>query len=155
MIEVSPGEIWYATQYMGILVSGPDGEYRLDIGDNVKDEVVLSLLKDSRGNIWCATYPSGLFVYEAGNFKHVDSPYEVEPIAVELIEDSQQRIWLRGVVDGVWMFDKGIFKHFNISNNLVHDDVKSVFEDCYGSIWIGTQGGAIGCTRCCRRCCIA
>ena len=141
MIEVSPGEIWYATQYMGILVSGPDGEHRLDIGDSVENEIVLSMLKDSSGKIWCATYPSGLFVYEAGSFKHVDSPYEIEPIVVEIIEDSQHRIWLRGVVDGVWMLDKDIFRHFNISNNLVHDDVKSIFEDRFGSIWIGTQGG--------------
>ncbi|MCD4710389.1 MAG: hypothetical protein K8R52_06040, partial [Bacteroidales bacterium] len=141
IIEVGPGEIWYATQGMGILVNGQEGDYRLGNKEGLEDEIVLSLLKDKSGKIWCGTYLEGLFVYEEGRFHHIPTPYEIEPIAEELIEDSQGRIWIRGFADGVWMLDNNTFKHFTISNNLVHDDVKAIFEDRFGSIWMATQGG--------------
>ncbi len=141
IIEVGPGEIWYATQGMGILVSSDEGDYRLNKENGLDGETVLSLLKDSQGKIWCSSYPDGVFIYEEGSFHHLSTPYETEPIAEELIEDSQGRIWLRGFDDGVWMLDNNIFRHFDISKNLVHDDVETIFEDRFGNIWIATRGG--------------
>ncbi|MCK4879730.1 MAG: hypothetical protein KAS82_03685, partial [Bacteroidales bacterium] len=141
IIEVSPGEIWYATQGIGILVNGKEGDNRLGIAEGLMDEIVLSMLKDSSGKIWCGTYMEGLFVYEEGSFHHIQTPGTSEPIARELIEDSRGRIWIRGFDDGVWMLDNNTLKHFNIDNNLIHDNVNTIFEDRFGSIWIATMGG--------------
>ncbi len=141
MIEVEPGEIWYASQDNGIVVQGRAGEYRLGAKDGLMDTVVLSLLKDSQDRIWCGTYEQGLFVYENGRFRHVPSHLEEEPIAKELIEDSQGRIWIRGFADGAWMMDEERFTQFSTANTLPDDKVHALFEDKYGSIWIGTQGG--------------
>ncbi len=141
IIEVSPGEIWYATQYLGILVRGAQGEYWLGKEDGLTDETVLCLLKDKSGKIWCGTLGEGLFVYEGGRFQHVETPYDYEPLAAELFEDSRGRIWIKGFIDGVWMLDNSTFKHFTIENNLVHDIVTAIFEDRFGNIWMATQGG--------------
>jgi ligand-binding sensor domain-containing protein/serine phosphatase RsbU (regulator of sigma subunit) len=141
IIEVAQGEIWYATQEIGILVRDKDGERWLDRKDGLEDEVVLCLLKGSDGRIWCATYEGGIFVYEEGRFHHIDTPYDTEPVVQEFFEDSRGRLWLRGFGDGVWMMDNGVFKHFTITNNLVNDDVKTIFEDRFSNIWLATQGG--------------
>jgi ligand-binding sensor domain-containing protein/serine phosphatase RsbU (regulator of sigma subunit) len=141
IIELESGEIWYATQGMGILVSGSENDYWLGREDGLSDEIVLCMLKDRKGRVWCSTYQEGLFVFEEGTFHHISTPYDSDPIAEELIEDKQGRIWLRGFDDGVWMIDNDIYKHFNNARNLVHDDVWSIFEDRYGSIWMGTRGG--------------
>ncbi|MCK5693550.1 MAG: SpoIIE family protein phosphatase, partial [Bacteroidales bacterium] len=142
IIEVAPDEIWYATQGKGILVNGVQGDYWLGLEDGLGDEIVLCLLKDKHGKIWCGTYKAGLFVYEGGSFQHVDTPYEYEPLAAELFEDSRGRLWIRGFDDGVWLLDNSVFKHFTIDNNLVHDYVWNIFEDRFGNIWLATRGGA-------------
>ncbi len=142
IIEVAPGEIWYATQGMGILVKSDKGDHSLGMADGLYDEIVLSLLKDRSGKIWCGTYEAGLFVYEGGRFQHVDTPYDYEPLAAELFEDSRGRLWIREFQDGVWLLDDHIFKHFTKDNNLVHDHVSAIFEDRFSNIWMATRGGA-------------
>lgn len=142
IIEVAPGEIWYATQGMGILVHKDQEKYWLGVEDGLSDETVLCLLKDKSGRIWCGTLEEGLFVYEEDRFRHVDTPYEYEPLAAELFEDSRGRLWIRGFDDGVWLLDNSVFKHFTIDNNLVHDYVWNIFEDRFGNIWLATRGGA-------------
>jgi ligand-binding sensor domain-containing protein/serine phosphatase RsbU (regulator of sigma subunit) len=141
IIEVAPGEIWYATQGIGILVRSPEGEHWLDHEEGLEDETVLSILKDKEGKIWCATFEEGIFVCEEGRFHHIETPYETEPVVQELFEDGRGRIWLRGFNDGVWMMDKGTFKRFTINNNLVHNNLNAIFEDRFGNIWMGTEVG--------------
>ena len=115
IIEVSPGEIWYATQGDGILVKKDQEEFWLGQEDGLEDQIVLCLLKDRMGKVWCGTYQAGLFVYEEGKFRHVSTPYEYEPLAAELFEDSRGRLWIRGFDDGVWLLDNKTFKHFTIN----------------------------------------
>jgi len=141
MVEVRPGEIWYASQDQGIIVQNKAGEYRLGPEEGLTDQVVLCLLKDSRGRIWCGTYEQGLFVYENGRFRNVPSQFEEEPIARKLMEDKQGRIWILGFVSGVWMLDGGRYTQFGVENTLAHDEVYALYEDKYGSIWMGTPGG--------------
>jgi len=141
MIEVQAGEIWYASQDNGIIVNGVAGEYRLGPKDGLSDTVVLCLLKDSQDRIWCGTYEQGLFVYEEGRFRNVPSHLEEEPIAMEMLEDKQGRIWIRGFANGVWMMDEDRFVRFSMANTLPNDEVHALFEDKYGSIWMGTHGG--------------
>ncbi|MDF1574226.1 MAG: two-component regulator propeller domain-containing protein [Bacteroidales bacterium] len=141
IIEADPGEIWYATQGSGILVMEEGKERRLGTEDGLADEIVLSMLRDSQGRIWCGTYAEGLFIYENERFNHIRPRGSYDPIARELVEDSRGRIWIAGFDDGVWMLDDQYLKHFNIANNLVHNNVNTIFEDRFGSIWIGTMGG--------------
>lgn len=141
IIEVGPGEIWYATQGMGIQVREGEKEYWLGREDGLEDEIVLSMLRDQSGKIWCGTFSEGLYVYEEGRFNHVTTGASQEPVARELMEDSRNRLWIMGFDDGVWMLDNKYQKHLNIANNLVDNAVTTLFEDRFGSIWIGTRFG--------------
>lgn len=141
IIEVSPGEIWYATQGMGILVKGNGEDHWLGMEQGLEDDIVLSMLKDKQGKIWCGTYMEGLYVYDSGSFHRVPTPSGEELLAMEMLEDSRGRLWIRAYDDGVWLLDHNTFKHYTTANNLVHNIVNTLFEDRFGNIWIATRGG--------------
>jgi ligand-binding sensor domain-containing protein/serine phosphatase RsbU (regulator of sigma subunit) len=142
IIEASPGEVWYATQGMGILVKNDTGDHWLGAADGLDAGIILSMLIDSGGKIWCGTYSKGIYVYDQARFSHMDLPDEEEPIADELYEDSHRRIWIKGFNNGVWMLDRDLFKHYTVDNNLVNNDVTTIFEDRFRNIWFATTGGA-------------
>ena len=141
IIEASPGEIWYATQGTGILVKGDGEDHWLGMEEGLEDEIVLSMLKDKQGRIWCGTFMDGLYIYNSGRFQQVQTGYEEEPLARELFEDSHGRLWIREFDNGVWLMDHNIFKHYTTANNLIHDEVYTLFEDRFGNIWLTTKGG--------------
>ncbi len=141
IMEVSPGEIWYATQGSGILVRKGEIEYWLGVEEGLGDEIVLSMLRDSQGKIWCGTYREGLFIYENGSFHHLETEGISDPVAKELMEDSRGRIWIAGFDNGIYMLDDTYLKHLNTDNNLINNTVNTIYEDRFGSIWIATWGG--------------
>ena len=95
MIEVRPGEIWYATQGNGILASDENGYRKLGYAHGLRDEIVLSLFKDRNGTIWCGTFVEGLFIYRDGTFQHVENNLDYEPIAEKFLEDRIGRLWIK------------------------------------------------------------
>jgi len=142
IIETRSGDIWYATQEHGIIITGDTPEHRLGYEDGLTDEVVLSLLEDHDGRIWCGTYVEGVFIYENETFRKLTHGLDSEPIALELYEDREHRVWLRTFEDGVWLYDKGETKHISVLNNLVNNNVLGIYEDSYGSVWLSTLNGA-------------
>ena len=123
-------------------MTNESGAKKLGFDEGLSDEIVLSLLEDHEGTIWCGTYIEGLFAYKDGAFFHVSSNGDSEPIAEKLFEDQNQRIWIQTIDDGIWLYDHGKNKHITVLNNLVHNDVVDIFEDKYGNIWFATLGGA-------------
>ncbi len=142
ILELSNGELWYATQDNGIWISGESGDKRLGYDQGLTDEVVLSLMEDHLGRVWCGTFVEGLFVYEGGKFRNLTTGTSSEPISLNIFEDSNQRVWIQSWEGGVWLYDQGTFRHFTTVNNLVSNDVRDIFEDSYGNLWFATFGGA-------------
>jgi len=141
IIEAGQGEIWYATQGMGILAIKDGEEKWLGVEEGLGDNIILSMLRDQNGAIWCGTFSEGLFIYEDGRFRNILTEENYNLISKEILQDRHGRIWIVGFDDGVWMLDDDRLKHFNDNNNLVQNNVNTIFEDRYGSIWIATMGG--------------
>lgn len=147
IVEYESSEIWYATQGMGVIVKKEGKTRRLGIEQGLRDETILCMYLDSRGRPWCGTYMEGLFIYENEQFKHFATPFDEEMIPAEIMEDSRGRMWITGFNDGVWLLDGERSMHIlsnnecSEGNNLISNDVMDVFEDSFGSIWIGTLQG--------------
>ena len=142
IIEDEEGSIWYATEGNGIRINSGDDSRWLGYDEGLTDEIVLSLMLDHQGRVWCGTYVEGLFVYEDGVFRNISSGHYSEPVASEIYEDRNHRIWIRTFEDGIWLYDDGDFRYFSARSNLVHDIVTDITEDTYGNIWLATAGGA-------------
>lgn len=118
---------------------------------------IFNIMKDSKGRMWIGTFGGGInlvqetstgfsflpFFPDAGNASYIR----------HLCEDSKGRIWA-GTSDGIIRFkpeellkDSKAFKSYKLDLNdkksLNCNDVKTIFEDESGQIWIGTAGGGL------------
>ncbi len=118
---------------------------------------VFDILMDRQGRMWIGTFGGGLnlavpsgkqyvftrFFHNQGNMSYVRC----------LVQDRKDRIWV-GTSDGIVRFnpdelihDPKAFKRYCRSlsddNSLSNNDVKTIFEDKEGTIWIGTAGGGL------------
>lgn len=60
----------------------------------------------------------------------------------KIMEDGEDGIWF-GMVNGLTRFKDGIFTNYSISEGLSNDNVRDIYQDKDGVIWIGTYGGGL------------
>jgi signal transduction histidine kinase/ligand-binding sensor domain-containing protein/CheY-like chemotaxis protein len=164
MVEDVSGNLWLSTRGNGIMVFPPSGEapahtYLLnDIArQNVNSNNVFDILLDSQNRIWGASFGGGLH-YAVINkeeivFRQINFRTANQDMARVIRQDRSGLIWV-GTNEGVNVFhpdrlisDKNdyINFHFDVNDDrsINNNEVKAVFEDSKGRIWLGTTGGGL------------
>ena len=121
---------------------------------SLTDKYVVDIYKDDQGIFWAGTYSNGInkanlnakpfeyFFHDPGN------PHSIVDNHVRAIcEDREGRLWIGTWDRGLSVIDKGKYTHINLkvadSTNLSHNQVKTIFCDSRGIIWIGTKAGLV------------
>ncbi len=147
-------EIWVSTFGMGLSVFDKKTEtfrhYRNNPNDpkSIPSEWSYWFLKDSRNNLWIATF-AGLSRYlpEENSFKTYKLDNGKVPTdknyVFDILEDSKNRLWLGTNGGGLVLFDRDneSFTFYTIENGLSDNTVKSVIEDNNGVLWLATNNG--------------
>jgi len=101
---------------------------------------ILSLLVDSRGQLWIGTEKS-ICKYNGKEFKNLT---EIDGNILSYVraiwEDMDANIWF-GTENGVYKFTMQNLQHFTIDDNLGDNKVKTIFEDNEDNLWFGTESG--------------
>jgi len=132
------------------------GKYRfehLTTGNGLFQNVVYSVLQDSRGFLWVGTQ-DGLNRYDGYNFKvykhESGNPNSISHNEIETIfMDKDEILWIGTLGGGLNKYDSETenfisYKtdksdQFSISSNLI----MTIYEDKEGVLWIGTDGGGL------------
>jgi signal transduction histidine kinase/DNA-binding response OmpR family regulator/ligand-binding sensor domain-containing protein len=158
------GNIWLGTRGNGVMVFPPSGDspihhYRLrDVEpESNNSNNVFDLIRDSKNRIWVASFGGGLHYADLNEkeitFHQINTRTTNQNRVRVIMQDRKQLIWA-GTNEGVIVFNpdelirdhrKYINFHFDVNDNssVNNNEVKAIFEDSKGRIWLGTTGGGL------------
>ena len=164
MIEDLKNSIWVGTKGKGLylidLKTLRETAHFINSENNdnsLSNNTIFSLLRDNNGRMWIGTFGGGInfveessegiifkrFFFDDGNRSYIRCLYQ----------DSKGKIWA-GSSNGIICFNPGellrdpkayksYLMNLNKNNSLNCNDIKTIYEDYNGEIWIGTAGGGL------------
>ena len=117
---------------------------QLDVDQGLISSSVMSVIKDSNGNLWLGTYGGGVSRYNGENFTHFTKDEGLSNnIILSIIEDKKGNIWFGTEEGGVSMYNGDSITLFTEKEGLSSNNVPTIMEDHDGNLWFGTEGGGI------------
>ena len=113
---------------------------------------IFSILEDSKGNIWFATYNSGIFKYNPRDKSwknYVSSPDNPHGLpynkVISIYEDSKQRLWFSILGHGFCSLneDTETFISYDSSQGLANDVIYKIIEEKDDILWLTSNKGLI------------
>jgi signal transduction histidine kinase/ligand-binding sensor domain-containing protein/AraC-like DNA-binding protein len=161
LILASTGDIWFASNHLGIGLINTGEQIFQTLRHNPKDtnslsnNVVKSIIEDRSGNFWIGTWGGGMVKYtpEINNFKSYE-PDQRDPdwlgsdIIQVIVQDNEGIMWIGTQGMGLYRFnpETEVFKNIRGSdqdgNSFISNDIWSICPGRDGSsLWIGTLEG--------------
>ncbi len=137
--EDQSGYIWFVTNDQGVhrydMLSGTSTAF-------LRDAAILSLLEDSRGDLWLGT-DIGIFRYEGRDFQNFSQLHNLDLGFVWTIyEDLDQNLWFASD-NGLWRYTLEDLKVMTEDDGLAHNSIETMLEDSEGRLWFGTTGNGV------------
>lgn len=128
-------------------------DQRAGIFENVNDyphegdQLLLTLLEDSRKNIWIGSY-SGLGLldpdrYSIKRFHMTRDTTDANDRVNCIFEDSRHRLWIGSFAGLHQMIDENTFITYTTRDGLPVNLVQGILEDSRGNLWLGTSHGLV------------
>ena len=156
IFEDSLGNIWVSTRGadpsghgVAILRNGETRFYAFTSDDGLPDgKSATSYVEDKNGNIWMGFYEGGLARFDGQRF-HYFGLKDGLPTAgyiTDLHIDSRGRLWISSATDGLMRVDVPSaevpqFKQITTADGLNSNNIRTITEDHFGRIYIGTARG--------------
>jgi diguanylate cyclase (GGDEF)-like protein len=136
--------LWVGTYGGGLFrmpAAGMPGRFTRVAG--VANDIIRSLLADSRGRMWVGTNGAGLYCIENGSISNFTSSSGLPSDYIYALgEDQDGRIWAGAYNGGLAVLENGRFRA--ILSKEIHDQpVWVIHPDREGDIWVGTDHGGL------------
>lgn len=122
---------------------------------SIRDDLVFTILKDSKNGIWIGTKANGLYYFNSKNsipINYQSQKDEINSISLNqirrLAEDKEGNIWIGTFGEGIDIFNPITKKFTNIragntANDISNNYIISLYTDKKGNVWIGTFAGGL------------
>jgi len=136
-----------------VWISTSEGIYKASLDDQrinnhygLTNNLVRSIIQDSKGRIWVGTFGGGVGVYTAG-FKFIkmfntDKHFPSNTIN-QVYEDREKRVWV-ATGEGLVCFPSAKsweYKLYGWNSGLNNVHTRAITEDKHGNIWVSTNKG--------------
>lgn len=162
--EDTLGNKWLGTKGDGLYLFSPKGNgilERYTLRDGARQSSssnnIFTVMRDNKDRMWLATFGGGLHLAERHqdklDFRQFCFRNAHQRMMRSMIQDRTGLIWI-GTNDGAIVFNPdelicdeqkyiNLHLHAEDQRSLSHNEVKVIFEDSKGRIWMGTTGGGL------------
>ncbi len=142
--------IWLGIDGKGLAKYDGDSFIVYNEKQGLAGNFVKSFDEDSKGRIWVASAGGGItMIYKinpiSGGFsmtKFNTTNYLKSNRVIQVHVDKRDRVWFANQTTGVGVFENdSTVRYFSKKEGLASDDVRSLAEDQFGNLWIGSTGG--------------
>jgi len=135
------GNVWIGTD-SGLARIAPDGDVTTyTTRDGLPNNDVWALYEDRRGNLWVGTCGLGLARLREGTFRGYTEGGLRQSCVTCIHEDRAGDLWFGTVNAGLHRLVDDQLRSYTIAEGLPSNNVKSLYEDPHGALWIATDGG--------------
>ncbi|MBN9691350.1 MAG: hypothetical protein J0M24_14025 [Verrucomicrobia bacterium] len=138
VLSAQDGSLWVGTT-LGLHRIDDSANRQFSAADGLPDHFVYAVQQDTTGTIWVSTRRGGLTRWDGRRFQPVPLSDSSEPIIWCLAPGAQGSIWA-GTTDGAYQIRKGSVVRI-VRDGLSNNDVRSIWDDGTGIVWIGTSFG--------------
>jgi ligand-binding sensor domain-containing protein len=134
------GNLWIGTD-QGLMVYR-NGKF-INLADSTHAFFIESLCIDEKHQkIWLGSRNGGLFTYDmvSNTYTQVENSGEKD-IINDFLKDKDGSIWVGGEKNGLLHFSQGQWNQFNESHGLLNKEIKSLYQDKAGVLYVGTSSG--------------
>lgn len=153
VVKDDKGKIWMGSRGDGLCID--DVWYKKTSDpESLGNDNIFCLYKDSKQRMWVCTFGGGLDLpIKEDNgyiFRHFFTDNYNQRQTRSICEDKNGRLWL-GTSNGVYIFDPDsliadpkAYYHYNYgTGKLRSNEIKYIFSDSRGDIWIATSGSGV------------
>ena len=153
------GNLWAGLFQKGVFLSpnhpnkfkywGPKSYYQNVIGDNC----VMSVLRDSEGQLWVGTDNDGIYGLTGNSARHYELKSNANGVSssiMSIVENDRNSLWLASYLDGLVKFDKqtgAVVRYPNnasgLNNNTSRNKAMCLARDPKNRLWVGTNGAGV------------
>jgi signal transduction histidine kinase/ligand-binding sensor domain-containing protein len=142
LAQTKDGYLWLGSEEGLIRYSGSDFVvFNSKNTPAFKDSFITGLDSGFGDILWIGTRTGGLIKYYNKKFTVYNIPELYNKQINALITDKKGNVWIGGAETGLIKFDGVKAKVYTTSDGLINNDIKSLFQDVNGYIWIGTVNG--------------
>ena len=153
VIKDHEGNIWMGTRGEGLRIGDVWYKQTSD-PQSLGNDNIFCLYQDSKQRMWVCTFGGGLNLpqktAEGYTFRHFFADSYAQRQTRTLCEDKNGWLWL-GTSNGVYVFqpdsliaDPKAYYHYNYAEGkLRSNEIKYIFSDSRGDVWIATSGSGI------------
>lgn len=143
ILQTSDGYLWLATRAGLARFDGLQfTPFNAANTPEMSNDNCVTLIEDSGGDLWVGT-EGGLLRRRNGRFEAVDLGVEsrAQPIVRYLALGAGRGVWIAGV-NGLYHLRDGKWERFSTEDGLLANNIRAVFEDSGGCVWVGVETGA-------------
>jgi len=110
--------------------------------NNIGNNYIYSIFKDSRGRIWFGTDGKGITVLENGKFTRIDKESGLKDDHIySFTEDREGNIWFNTEGAGIYRYDGKSFKNYSTADGISDPRIVALKTGPYGNIILVQRNG--------------